>query len=157
MAELDGTVRESNVRDSIKKFFYDNLTSTEGIAVSFDRTLSTPKIQGVEVDKWYTIMPGEIRLGTLSEMDVNVFCCTKKDPEGFRLAQLRDKVMGYLIDTTMTDGMKRITLYRSSATEAWTSLGKMCVQIEAESDQLEAEDKTKFKVITIMLRWGAKC
>ncbi|MFA5397507.1 MAG: hypothetical protein WC346_15970 [Methanogenium sp.] len=156
MTELDGTHRESNFRDSVKKYFYDNLFTTEGIAVSFDRSLSTPKVQGIEVDKWYAVVIGEIELGTLAEGYVDIYCCTKKDPEGFRLAQLRDKVMKYLIDTSMTDGMARVTFYRSSATETWTSLGKMVIQVQGESRQMEAEDYTKFKVITIRLRWGAK-
>ena len=157
MSNLDPTVRESNLRDSIKKYFVDNLYTTEGVELLFDKLLSTPKVQGNEIDKWYAIMIGPIDLGTLSEISIDVFCCTKKDSEGFKLAQLRDKVMNYLIDTTQTDGMARITLYKSSATEAWTNIGTMLVQIDSESAQMEAEDNTKFKTITVRLRWGSKC
>lgn len=156
MTAIDSTVRESNIMDSIKKYFYDNLYTIEGIAVSFDRTLTNPKVQGIEVDKWYTISFGEVRLGTLSEVDVTIFCCTKKDSEGYRLAQLRDKLMGYLTDTTKTDGMARVTLYRSSATETWSSVGTMLIQLMSESSHLEDVDGTKFKAIVITLKWGAK-
>lgn len=154
---IDSTIRESNIRDSIKKYFVDNLYTTEGIELLFDKLLSTPKVQGNEIDKWYAVMIGSIDLGTLSEVSIDIFCCTRKDSEGFKLAQLRDKVMNYLIDTTQTDGMARITLYKSSATEAWTDIGTMLVQIDSESAQMEAEDNTKFKTITARLRWGSKC
>lgn len=154
---IDATIRESNIRDSIKKYFVDNLYTNEGIELLFDKFLSTPKVQGNEIDKWYAIMIGSIDLGTLSEVDVEVICCTRKDSEGFKLAQLRDKVMNYLIDTDKTDGMARITLYKSSATDAWTNIGGMVVQIDSESPQMEAEDNTKFKSIFIRIRWGGKC
>jgi hypothetical protein len=157
MTAIDTTVRESNILDSIKKYFFDSLTTIEGIAVSFDKTLIPPKVQGIEVDKWYAIILGQIRLGTLSEVDVDIFCCTKKDPEGFKLAQLRDKVMGYIIDTTKTDCKARLILYKSSATEAWANIGTMVLQIESETPKIEADDQTKFKVITITGKWGALC
>ncbi len=154
---IDATIRESNLRDSIKKYFVDALYTTEGIDLLFDKFLSSPKVQGNEIDKWYAIMIGEIDLGTLSEVQLDIFCCARKDAEGFKLAQLRDKVMNYLIDTSQTDGMARITLYKSSATEAWTNIGGMVVQILSESPQMDAEDNTKFKSITVSLRWGGKC
>lgn len=156
MADLDSTARESNFRDSIKKYFVDNLYRTEGVELLFDRVLSTPKVQGNEVDKWFAIMFGELDLGVMSTGTLEIFCCTKKDGEGFKLAQLRDKVMKYLIDTDQTDGMARITLYKSSATEAWTNIGTMLVQVDSESRQMEAEDGTKFKSIAVRLRWATK-
>ncbi len=156
MGDLDSTARESNFRDSIKKYFVDNLYKTEGIELLFDRVLSTPKVQGIEVNRWVAIMSGDLDLGVMGSATLEIFCCTKKDSEGFRLAQLRDKVMGYLIDTTQTDGFARIILYRSSATEAWTDIGTMLVQVDSESRQMEAEDGTKFKTISVRLRWATK-
>lgn len=154
---LDSTARESNLRDSIKKYFVDNISNIEGLALLFDKFMTTPKIQGVEVDKWVAVIIGEIDLGTLSDITIEIYCCTKKDSEGFKLAQVRDNVMQYLIDTTQTDGMARITLYRSSATDSWTNIGSMLVQIDSESRQMEAEDNSKFKIITARLRWAAIC
>ena len=154
---IDPTIREANIRDSLKKFFVDSLAINEGIQITFDKWLSTPKVQGAEVDKWVSILVGSIDLGTLSTIDVTIFCCTKMDSEGFKLAQLRDKVINYLIDTDMTDGMKRVILYRSSATEVWTNIGTMVVQIDSESPQTETNDGTKFKTIVCRFYWGAKC
>ena len=156
MADLDATARESNFRDSIKKYFVDNISRIEGLALLFDEYLSTPKVQGTEVDKWVAVMVGEIDLGTLSDITIEIYCCTKKDSEGFKLAQLRDKVVGYLVDTSQTDCTARIILYRSSATEAWENIGSMLVKIDSESRQMEAEDNSKFKVITARLLWASK-
>ena len=158
MAELDPTARESNFRDSVKKFFVDNLYKTEGVELSFDKTLSTPKVQGVEIEKWYMILFGSFNPNVFGDAEITIFCCAKKDSEGFKVAQLRDKVMKYLVDTDQTDCAKRVVLYRSSATEVWTSIGTMIIEISdnAESSQMEAEDGTKFKTISVRFRWSAK-
>lgn len=154
---LDATAREANVRDSLKKYFIDNLYTTEGYPVTFDRSLTTPKVQGVEVEKWVSIIFGDMELETLSSFYIEIFCCTKKDAEGFKLAQLRDKVVGYLIDTSQTDGWARITLYRSSATLAWASIGALIPQVETETTYPDASDGTKVKSISVRLRWAAVC
>lgn len=153
---LDSTARSANIRDSIKKYFVTNLSTTEGLFLSFDTSLSTPNIQGTAVDKWVMIRFGDLDRKFGSHI-LNVYCCTRKDSEGFKLCQLTDKVMGYLTDATQTDGMARIPLYRSSATESWTLLdGGFVVIVEGESSQYESEDDTKFVIINIRLRWGAK-
>jgi hypothetical protein len=154
---LDGTIREANIRDSVKKYFVDNLYTVEGIQISFDRGLSTPKVQGIEVDKWYAITFGSIEIGTLASCMITLFCCTKQDAEGFKLAQLRDKALNYLIDNDATDGRKRITLYRSHPTEAWVNIGGMVVDVDSESPSMEADDGSKLKTISINLRWAARC
>lgn len=154
---LDATVREANIRDSLKKYFYDRIKTAEGIAISFDKGLANPEVQGNKVDRWVAIAFGGMELDALAAFPFTIFCCTKNDAEGFKLAQLRDKVAGYLIDYNMTDGLARIPIYRSSATEAWTVAETGVVQIEAETSPPEAEDGTKFKILDVRLRWGAKC
>jgi hypothetical protein len=153
---LDATAREANLRDSVKKFFVDNLVTAEGVQVTFDRGLSTPKVQGSEVDRWVAIKIGEITLETLSSAIVTIFCCTKMDSEGFKLAQLRDKVVGYLLNDSFPDGSGRITLYRSHASDAWVNVGGIVICLESESPTMEAEDNSKIKAITITLKWSAK-
>jgi hypothetical protein len=152
---LDPTAREANIKDSIKKFFVDNIYTAEGVELLFDKSLTTPKVQGREVDRWVAVAVGGIEPDTLSTCSVTIFCCSKMDSEGFKLSQLRDKVMGYLVDSAQPDGAKRIPFYRSHATEAWTSLGNMLVIVDSESPAFEADDGTKFKTIEIRLRWGA--
>lgn len=155
---LDPSARSANLRDSIKRFFIDNLATTEGISLSFDKSMARPKIQGqpVEVEKWVVVNFGYIDMGTVSEHQIDVICCTRRDNEGFKLAQLRDTVMGYLTDTTTTDGMKRITLYRSYASQAWTSLGALLITEIVESQQNDADDETKFIILTVTCKWASK-
>ena len=153
---LDPTARETNVRDSIKKFFVDNMSPQYHIM--FDKGLSKPSVQGTpsEVDRWISVNFGQMDRGTLSEHQLRVYCCTRKDNEGFRLAQLSDAVMGYLSDTTATHGMKQIPLYRSYQDQAWSLIGGLLVQDVIESEQFVADDETKYKILNVRLRWSSK-
>lgn len=155
---LDPTARESNFRDSLKDYLIDNVETTEGISLSFDKALSSPDLQGKAVHTWVGVVIDAIHLGTMSEMSVRLFCCTRQDNEGFKLAQLRDKVMGYFVnDGTVADGQVRIPFYRSMPIRAnWISLGSLLVQDIFESGQMEAPDETKYKIITVRLRTPSK-
>jgi hypothetical protein len=153
---LDASARESNLRDSIKKFFVDNIQTTEGVAVTFDKALNAPLITGKEVDKWVSITFGPITLDTMSDVIFEIYCCTRRDNEGYKLSQLRDKVMGYLIDYDMADGKKRIDFYQSSYSGAWTLLGKLLVWEILPSGDMLAADETKFKVLTVILKVAMK-
>ena len=157
MPDLDSTAKEANVRDSIKKYWVDNLYTTEKVQLTFDRYLSVPNIQGHSVDRWVSVNFGDIQMSELSTHVLNVYCCTRSDAEGFKLAQLRDKVYKYMVDGTQTDGMARIPFYRSRASGSWTLLGTgMVIQDVMESRQFEAEDGTKFKIMTCRLRFSSK-
>lgn len=155
---LDPTSREANVRDSVKKFFVDNLYRVEGVELTFDIGLTTPKIQGqnLDLDRWVAIQFGGIASDTMSAVELEIFCCSRNDPEGFKLAQLRDKVVGYLTDGAKPDGLRRITLYRSYADQPWESIGTMVVLLDADSPQLIGPDGTKFKEVPCRLVWGSK-
>ena len=153
---LDPSAREANIRDSVKKFFVDGLHRTDSIPLIFDKGLSSPKVQGTEVDRWVSVNFGDTKMSEMGYQILNIHCCTKKDPEGFRLAQLRDQVMDYLVDIDQTDSMKRITLYRSRATGTWTNIGALLVDDIMESKQFETEDESKYKTLTVRLRWSAK-
>jgi len=121
---LDPTAREANFRDSIKKYFIDNLSAP----LTFDKALSSPDIQGKAVHKWVTVIFDTIQIGTMSEIFIRIFCCTRQDNEGFKLAQLRDTVIGYLVnDGSVGDGQVRIPFYRSHAVVAWSLLGSLLV------------------------------
>jgi hypothetical protein len=153
---LDDSAKESNLRDSIKRFFIENLYKTDGVHLTFDKYLSTPNVQGHTVDRWASINFGSLFLSEMSTHILEIYCCTRKDSEGFKLAQLRDKVYAHMTDNTMTDGMAAIPFYRSRATGAWTLIGSMLVQDVMESQQFEAEDGTKFKILTVKLRFSSK-
>ena len=149
---LDPTTRESNVKDSVKKFFIDNIYKTGYALVTFDKSLSSPKVQGQTiVAKWVSINFGSIDTeDALSMCVLEILCCTRSDAEGYQLSHLRDKVVGYLEESG------RIPLYRSYEDQAWEELGAMMVFIGTESGHLAGPDGTKFKRIPVVLKWGSK-
>ncbi len=150
---LDPTARLANVKDSLKKYFIDNLYTDAGISVSFDKGLSVPDLQGTAVTRWVVIMTGAIELGNFSTLNLPIYCCTRKDPEGFRLAQLRDKLIELLTDPT---DIKRITLYRSYENKPWEEIGKFLVTQLLETPDFDGPDETKYRMITVVLRWATK-
>ncbi|HDZ15566.1 hypothetical protein LCGC14_1082990 [marine sediment metagenome] len=154
---LDPTARESNVRDSLKKYFVDNLHTKEGIILSFDKQISDPAIHKVQsVNRWISIKIGAMDRNEMGRLDVDLYCAVRQDPESFRLAQLCDTVMGHLTDTTQTDTMRRIPFYRSRETGAWTLLGALLVVDVLESGEEDGPDSSKFKILTLTIRWSAK-
>lgn len=149
---LNASARESNFRDSLKKFFVDSIETAEGVPVTFDKALNAPNIQGKTVEKWASIVIGPIGFDTLSDAIIEIYCCTRRDNEGYKLSQLRDKVLGYLVDDSMQDGKKRIDFYQSSYSGSWTLLGKILVWDILQSGDMIAEDETKYKVLTVILK-----
>lgn len=154
---LDASARKSNCKDSVKKFFVDNIYTTEGKEVVFDKSLSTPDLKDKTVDRWVVVNFGPMDMTSLAELYLNIFICTRKDSEGFKNAQLRDTVMGYLTDNTQTDGMARIPLYQSRSSGSWTLLaGGFVVQEITEGEEFDIDDQTKGLQLTVRLRWGCK-
>jgi len=152
---LDPTARLANFRDSIKKFFVDNLKTTSGIPLTFDRGLATPPVRDRALKRWVAIQFGSVDFDSMSKGFIDVYCCTRKDNEGFRLAQLHDTVMGYLTDSTGTDGARRITFYQSHKTNDWTNIGGILIQSITPSSQMEAPDETKFIILTCTLKFAS--
>lgn len=150
---LDETAKEKNVRDSLKKYFLDSLYTAAGKAVTFDRYLDAPDIRNLT--EWVSVNFGGLELSELSSHMLTIYPCTRSDPEGDKLVQLRDTIMAYLTDNAQTDGMTRITLYRS---DTWTQLdgGFIIQQPVIESQQFEADDGTKYKILTPRLRFSTK-
>lgn len=154
---LDPTAREANFKDSIKKYIVDNLWTTDNIPVSFDPSLANPKVpNNTELRKWINVRFGDFYRDDLSRANVEIRCCTRQDNEGFSLAQLCDRVIGYL--TTITgDGIKRITFYRSYPSPTpWDVIGGIVVQDIIESGVYRAEDESLYKVLNITLRFASK-
>jgi hypothetical protein len=151
---LDATAKEKFVKDSLKKFFVDGVFRTGKVKLTFDKALSVPRIQGnVPAIQWISVRFGELKMGTMSDMDMEVFCCTRQDPEYDKLAELRDVAMSYLSDTTKTDGMKRIPFYNS---DSWTQIGAILVHEVLESAYFDGPDQTKYKVLTCFLKFASK-
>jgi len=155
---LDPTARRSNIKDSVKKHFVDNVETIEGIPVLFDRSLISPDLQDRSVHRWVTVVMGEMEISDLSDILIEVYCCTRQDPEGFKLAQVVDKVMTHLsVDpTTSPTSLKRIPFYRSYFDQPWEEIGSLIVQQVMESAELNASDETTYKILTVRLRTPSK-
>jgi len=149
---LDSSAREANAKDSFRKYMIDSIKTGEGIDITFDRGLNAPNIQGTAVTRWVAVMFGGLDPSNIMTYNLKIFPCTRQDPEGFRLVQLSDKILGYLTDSTL--GIRRVTLYKSNETP-WLEIGAMLVYLDQQSEYMEAEDGTKFKVIPVRLKWGA--
>ena len=100
----------------------------------------------------------EIKL--LSDILVQVYCCTRQDNEFFKLSQLRDTIVeGLSVDPNsgQSDNMKRITFYKSDPILAnWSVIGALLVTEVIESISMEGPDETKYKILTVRLRAPAK-
>jgi hypothetical protein len=154
---LDPTARETNYKDSMKKYIVDNMWTTEKVPISFDPALANPKVaNNMELTTWINVRFGDMYRDDLSRATLEIRCCTRQDNEGFKLSQLCDKVMGYFTTTT-GDGIKRITFYRSyEAPTPWVVIGGIVVQDIIESGVFKAEDETNFKVLNLVLRFASK-
>lgn len=152
---LDPTARRANFKDSIKRYFCSQYTGE----LTFDKSLSSPDLMNDKtVDRWVNIDLGEIDRGYMSEVPIEIRCASRQDPEGFKLAQLTDFMMGLLSDTDQTDGMKRIPFYRSvpSGPDDWVLLGSFVVQEVIESRELYAPDNTKYIILFVTLKTASK-
>ncbi len=70
--------------------------------------------------------------------------------------QLGDKLMGYLHDSTRTDGFARIPFYQSHPTDPWVLIGGILVTEVLEARQMLAKDETKYKAFDVQLRFASK-
>jgi len=153
---LDETAKLSTIVRSLKKYLVDSLYTTESIQLDFDKSYQDVyEALPDRVDQWVIVAFDPSNMDTLSAMGFTLFLYSRKDPEAVDLFALRDKVMAYLVDVTQTDSMARINLYNA----AWGIVGAAVIVLPAgrqESSNFVAEDGTKFRYISAILRWGAK-
>lgn len=152
---MNALVKETNVQSSLKKYFVDAL----GEKVTFDVSLASPNIrkQGADaIKQWYNVSFGQFGRQALAEYTLEMFCLSRQDFEGIELAKMSDVLIDLLLDSTISDGMRRISLFDVSTTP-WTQIGAMVVQDINEAPVFTlAEDETKIKIYSMRLRWGAK-
>jgi hypothetical protein len=153
---MNALANESNVQSSLKKYFVD----TFGTNVTFDVSLAAPDIrkQGAgAITQWYNVSFGQFGRQVLSDYAFEVFCLSRQDAEGIKLATMSDALMSILVDSSKSDGARRIPLYDASKTP-WELIGAMMVQeISDDAPYTIAglnEDETKMKIFLVRLRWG---
>lgn len=147
---LSNTAKERNIKSSIKKFFVDYF----GTAVTFDKTVAHPDIRDSSLTKWVLVNFKGFQRATLAEYIVEIYCATRKDPEGDNLTKLTDEVCGLLYNENASDGLTRIPLY-DVYTTPWTLLSGMVVQEIIDTPIFKMpSDETKVKILTLRIRWG---
>ena len=49
---LDRTAKDLNVTSSLKKFFVDNIKTTEGVPILFDKSMANLNLVNKTISKW---------------------------------------------------------------------------------------------------------
>lgn len=157
---LDATARETNFRDSMRKYIFDNVKTVSGYPVFFKQGFTSVFIAEVKenptLEKWVLCSFGTVRLGTMSDALMEIRPCTRNDVNYFKLAQMVDTILGYLTPGE-GDGSTRITLYQSAPPPAsWTDIGGILVHDIDVTGDLSADDDTNYRVIAVRLRFASK-
>jgi hypothetical protein len=140
---MDPTILETNLKRSVRKFFWDNIYTTEGINLYFRRIYQPPDNAIV---KWVCIRLKNLDIAQVSSVELLIDLFTKGDVEGDELGELRDTVFQYLLGS--------IPLYDVSES-AWPSIGSMVVYPDPDSDVVNLPDNGKMKTMFNILKWGA--
>jgi hypothetical protein len=150
---MNALAKETNVKGSLKKYFVDIFDN----AITFDVSLASPDIrkQGKDaVKQWYNVKFGQFGRNALSEYLFDIYCLSRQDTEGKMLSVSADAMMNSLVDSTKSDGMRRIALYDIEQSP-WLLIGAMVVQdINDAAPFAVQEDETKVKIFNVRLRWG---
>jgi hypothetical protein len=151
---LDETAKLANVKRSLRKFFVDNLVTTESKTLVFDRWMATPNILNLssDVNDWYSINFGNVVMSQMSFMEVSIFCCTQKDNSGVKLTELRDLLFGYLRDDSQNDGIRRVSFIDASD----NVLGGLMIVDIIESGDMEGAEGTKYYSLSCQIRFSSK-
>jgi len=138
---MDETLKEANLKRSVKKFFWDTFYTGESIQVYFDR-LNLPPENG-SINQWISVRMKDLIVDQVSSVDLLVHLFTKRDWEGDQLAALRDTVFNCL--------QGGIEFYDAD----WTQLGGLKVYHDHETETMNLPDGIKMKTLTLNLKWGA--
>jgi hypothetical protein len=154
---LDATARETNFRDSMRKYLVDNLYTVEGYPVYFRQSFTTVVVSSSSsIEKWIVATFGNIYLDVMTRGTMELRPCTRNDTSRFKLAQMTDKIVGYLTPSS-GDGITRIPFYQSAEQAVdWVEIGGIVVEDIYTSLDMVAEDETNFKVINVALRFASK-
>jgi len=140
---MDATLKEVNLKKSIKKFFVDGLPSWE---LNFDKIL-TPDLMDTDKRQWMSALLEGGSLGTVSSVQMSLFLFSRKDIEGQDLAAFWDEVMTLLYPGTFD-------LYNTSIIP-WVKIGGVVIDVLSHSNSDETPDGTKMKWVQTELRWTA--
>jgi len=154
---LHPTLSEECIQYSIKKYFYSGLKAVDGVPVYFAHIYMTPKasVSGIEHDTWVKFFfGGAYPVGGLSVVKVGAYVFSRGSAtasSGNLLAQTRDKLMAYLVNTDPAgNGIQAIPLLDLTNVEC----SRMVVTLGEPSDEEEADDNTLYRLIPIRLKFA---
>ena len=153
---LSPETRVSDFENSVKKYFIDNLQTTENIPLFFDWMEDIPvDSNGVKLLSWIIISFGYVQLGTVAECPVNVHIFTRNDFESQNLNILMDKVNSYIINEDAVNGLHTIPYYNTISLP-WVVNGGIMPFIRNIYGVESLKDNTKMRTILLTMRWGSK-
>jgi len=155
MGSLSPVSRDTDLKRSLKKYFLDNLETTESLPLFFEELSETPSVNGIKLLKWVVITFGRGDLGPVSERQVSLDVYTRNDSEGDELSSLIDTIMGYLLDEDSTNGLATIPFYDTSNIP-WVVVGGIIPFLQPALNEMEGEDGIRFKAINLLCKWGGK-
>lgn len=155
---MNPTISEVNIKTSIKKGFRDYFENREEapIPIMFDKTVGEPYVAGRKGDEstvheWITVNFIDKLLDDVSIQVVEIYICSRQDPDGLRIEEMVDDVNAFLFPEN-----KHFTLpfYNVETEEV---IGTIFFHKRKYTDsgiQLGA-DGTKFCLMTVPFRWIA--
>jgi len=153
---LHPTLSEECIQYSVKKFFYDNLKTIDGVPIYFSYVFMTPQNSSTGVDhptwvKFHLDGVGYAEGMGLAKVNAYVFSRgNATTPAGKLLAQTRDKLIAHLVNVTAGgNGIKAIPLLDLNNVR----YSSMVVTFGQPTDEEVADDKTLYRLIPIRLRF----
>jgi len=150
---LNPTISETNLKTSLRMFFYEEFENKRDTPVTFDKGLSIPYTSGQvgkdSADRWIAIFFNIRRHSILSEQIVDFYCCTRKDVDQVIL----DEVMDIIIETLYPDDHNLVIPFYDVQSEE--IIGHLFpLRIYQQYGNQTALDGTNFKVISVGFRWA---
>jgi len=150
---LNPTISETNLKTSLRMFFYEEFEKQRDLPVTFDKGLSIPYTAGQvkedSVGYWLAIFFNIRRHSIMSEQIVDFYCCSRKDVDQVLLDNVIDLIYEVLYPE---DHNVTIPLYDVQSEEVIGHLFPL--RIYEQYGNQTALDGTNFKLISVGFRWA---
>jgi len=151
---MDSTLKETNLKRSIRKFIIDGIGSTQNLF--FDYLYDVPvDNQGIKLTNWIMIEIGRKELDTVSTTTVIIDLFTRGDKEGDKISELTDVINALFRDENSNTGNVRIPFFDTESSP-WDEIGGIVPISIFEGENVPLDDKTKIRSLQVELKWGAK-
>ncbi len=139
---MDATLKEVNIKRSIKKFFIDGFPN---ISVYFERQITSSQMDKGP-SKWINILLEGLTPRHVSEAQLFIYAFTRNDVEGENISELRDSILELLESG-------RIPLY-DTYQSPWEHIGGLFVIQYAPGNLIYNPDQSKLLTLNHIIKWG---